>query len=404
MNHRPSQSIQKYYLYTLFTQLRFTRIVNVIFLVHFLKFSLVQFAALQSLFLFSQFAFEIPSGVLSDLFKKKSVIAIGLFLLILSPLLMTSVNLTNHSLGFAVIVFAFILEGVGNALLSGADDALFFEAIRRDGLEKAYAKIRGRIQLISAIVTGIATFIGGYLYSLNEMSPYFFQAFMLLGAGGVIVSMKEEKSTVESVRVSSQYEKVKDILLVFDEVRRSANVLFLVVFTTLVVAMVNAIFSLLPSYVSDLGFTSSANGTIFMIFSFVGGFVATQAFRLTKVSYRTLSLIIIGLLSVGMILQVQSNAYIFLIGACLLYVTVDILDPIVMEMLNLWVKDSARATLISGLSFAVSLVTMIVNPLIGIVIQQWGTVLMLTVFSFFTVVMIAISYILIFRTSKGKRD
>ncbi|WP_424321084.1 MFS transporter [Lacticaseibacillus chiayiensis] len=333
---------------------------------------------------------------------KKSVIGIGLLLLILSPLLMASVNLTNHELGFVVIVVAFALEGVGNALLSGADTALFFEAIRRDGFGEVYAKIRGRIQLIGAIVTGIATFIGGYLYSLNEMSPYFFQAFMLVGAGGIIVSMKEEKSSAEPFSVSSRHEKVKDILLVFDEVRKSANVLFLVVFTTLVTAMVNAIFSLLPSYVSDLGFTSSANGIIFMIFSFVGGLVATQAFRLTKVSYRTLSLIVIGLLCVGLFFQMQPNRYTFLVGACLLYVTVDILDPIVMEMLNLWVKDSARATLISGLSFAISLVTMIVNPLIGIVIQQWGTVLMLTLFSAFTVIMITFSYFFIFRTNKEK--
>ncbi|RXT27233.1 hypothetical protein BVJ53_04650 [Lacticaseibacillus chiayiensis] len=36
MSHQTFGNIHKYYLYTLFTQLRFTRIVNVIFLVHFL--------------------------------------------------------------------------------------------------------------------------------------------------------------------------------------------------------------------------------------------------------------------------------------------------------------------------------------------------------------------------------
>lgn len=47
---------------------------------------------------------------------------------------------------------------MGNALLSGADEALFFEAIRRDGLAKQYAKIRGEAQFIGAIVVGAATF------------------------------------------------------------------------------------------------------------------------------------------------------------------------------------------------------------------------------------------------------
>lgn len=66
----------------------------------------------------------------------------------------------------------------------------------------------------------------------------------------------------------------------------------------------------------------------------------------------------------------------------------DILDPIVLEMLNLWVKDSARATLISGLSFATSLVTMLLNPLIGMLIQVYGTIPMLVMVSMFAIVMI----------------
>ena len=71
-----------------------------------------------------------------------------------------------------------------------------------------------------------------------------------------------------------------------------------------------------------------------------------------------------------------------------MYITVDILDPIVLEMLNLWVKDSARATLISGLSFATSLVTMLLNPLIGMLIQVYGTIPMLVMVSMFAIVMI----------------
>ena len=59
-----------------------------------------------------------------------------------------------------------------------------------------------------------------------------------------------------------------------------------------------------------------------------------------------------------------------------------------LEMLNLWVKDSARATLISGLSFATSLVTMLLNPLIGMLIQVYGTIPMLVMVSMFAIVMI----------------
>ena len=328
---RPISNRYKYYWYTVFTQLRFTRIINIIFVVQFLKFNLVQFGLLQSVFLLSQFASELPSGVLGDLFRKKAVIIWGLVLLTISPMVMISASLVGHNFMFTTLLGAFLLEGV---------------------------------------------------------LPYFFQSLMVAVAGLVIFSVREDKrvtATIEKVKEPSQ---VKNILTVFAEIKASTNVLSLFIFTALISAMVNAIFAMLPAYFSKLGFSSSANGLIFMLFSFVGGLVAAQAYRLTKVSSKTLALIVAGILGLGVILQMQASIYFFSAGVCLLYITVDILDPIVLEMLNLWVKDSARATLISGLSFATSLVTMLLNPLIGMLIQVYGTIPMLVMVSMFAIVMI----------------
>jgi fucose permease len=55
---------KKYYLYTIFTQMRFTRIINILLVIQVLKLSLVQFTLLQSIFMFAQFVSEIPSGIL----------------------------------------------------------------------------------------------------------------------------------------------------------------------------------------------------------------------------------------------------------------------------------------------------------------------------------------------------
>lgn len=56
---------------------------------------------------------------------------------------------------FPLLAVSFALEGVGNALLSGADEALFYEGIREDGDEQLYGKIRGNRQLIGSIVLGV---------------------------------------------------------------------------------------------------------------------------------------------------------------------------------------------------------------------------------------------------------
>ncbi|WP_278951527.1 hypothetical protein [Lactobacillus apis] len=47
---------------------------------------------------------------------------------------------------------------------------------------------------------------------------------------------------------------------------------------------------------------------------------------------------------------------------------------------------------------------MIINPVIGAVIQKYGTINMLIAVSLITVMMIAIAYLLIMRTSKNQNE
>lgn len=390
----------KYYLYTAFKNTRFSRITSVLFVVQILKLNLVQFSLLESIYMFAQFFSEIPSGILGDMFQNKKVVLSGLLFSVLTPLITISTLFLPRSLVFPVLVLSFGLEGVANALTSGADDALFYEGIRNDGAENSYGKIRGNMQLISSIILGLATAVGGYLFTLNVKMPYLFQSVFLLGAISIIAVTKEQKkiATSKNEEKESYSSMLKSILSVFKDMVHSPNILFLFIFMIIITAVVNAIFMLLPNYLSQLGFDASANGSVFMLFSFAGGLVATQAYRLIKLKFSTLTILIASILLASTGLQLQSNRYLFLLGAGLLYITLDILDPVVMQMLNLWVGDQSRATFISGLSFATSLVTMIINPIIGAIVQSYGTIIMLTSTTVVTVVLIGIAYVLILRT------
>lgn len=393
----------KYYLYTLFTQLRFTRIINILFIVQSLHFNLIQFAFLQSLFLGGQFISEIPSGIISDLFGKKKIVIIGLITLSLTPIIIITSIHTSNNFRYLILVIAFVLEGVGNALLSGSDDALFYEGIREEGQEKKYAKIRGNMQFISSITLGVATGIGGGLYSYSSILPYICQSFTIIIAIFIIVNVKELKTTaIKKADSSNKKNMVMEIIKVFKEMTATTNIFFIFIFTVITVSVINSIFSFLPNYITKTGFNSSSNGTIFMIYSLLGGLVATQAYHLAKIKIKSLSLLIVFLLVFSLALQIQSNSYIFLIGAGILYNIIDILDPIVMQMLNLWVKDEARATYISGLSFSISLMSMLLNPILGFLIQNIGMVYMLLLITLVTILMIIFAYYMIINSKKDK--
>ena len=391
----------KYYLYIIFTNLRFTRIVNIIFIVQFLGLSLVQFAFFQSIFLFSQLVSEVPSGILGDRFSKKKIVLLGLVLLSITPLLTLSSILLMKDY---VILGAFILEGVGNALLSGADDALFFESLRSEGKEESYGKIRGKLQLISALTLGIATFIGGGLYSITRYLPYFIQSFTLIGSMIIIISIPDnQKHAIEDLNQNG-VPTFKELFSVFHRLLKSTKILFMFAFTTVIVSAINVVFALLPDYFSKIGFSTSTNGAMFMIYSIIGGIVATQAYKISKISVSKLIMLLSLILMISIIFQILPFNTTFIFSLLLLYIIIDILDPIIMEMLHLWVDDNSRATVISGLSFSISLVTMLVNPIIGVGIQVFNMRTTILLISCFIIIMMLISYMLIEKTKGSKKD
>lgn len=390
----------KYYLYIIFTNLRFTRIINVIFIVQFLGLSLVQFAFFQSIFLFSQLISEVPSGILGDRFSKKKIVIVGLVLLSITPLLTFSSNLVTDEYVYYIILCSFVLEGVGNAFLSGADDALFFESLRSEGREESYGKIRGKLQLISALTLGLATFVGGGLYGITRYLPYIIQSLTLLGSMIIIISIPENQKYTRDNFNQNEGSKFKDLLSVFHRMLQSSRILFMFVFTTVIVSTINVVFALLPDYFSKIGFSTSFNGAIFMAYSIIGGIVATQAYKISKIRVSKLILLISLILMVSIVFQIIPFNSTFILSLVLLYIIIDILDPIIMEMLHLWVDDNFRATVISGLSFSISLVTMLINPVIGMGIQLFNLKMTVLMISLFIVVMILISYVLIEKTKK----
>lgn len=392
----------KYYLYIIFTNLRFTRIINLLFIVRFLRLSLVQFAFLQSIFLFSQLVSEVPSGILGDKFSKKKIVLLGLVILSVTPLITLSSILLVKEYIYQVLLAAFILEGVGNALLSGADDALFFELLRSEDNEESYGKIRGKLQLFSALTIGIATFIGSGLYSITRYLPYFIQSLTLIYSMLIILSIPENQKNVTVNSHQNGVSKFKDSFSVFHRLLKSPKILFMFIFTTVIVSAINVVFALLPDYFSNIGFSTSINGAIFMIYSIIGGIVATQVYKISKIRISKLILLLSLILMISIIFQISPFNFTFVFSLLLLYIIIDILDPIIMEMLHLWVDDNSRATVISGLSFSISLVTMLLNPMIGVGIQIFNMRTTILLISCFIIIIILISYLLIEKTKRRK--
>jgi MFS family permease len=122
-----------------------------------------QMLFLQGIFSLSVVIFEIPSGAISDTFKRKYVIAAGYTFLALASL--------SYSLGrtFAVFAVSEVLFGIGLATISGSDTSLMYDTLANHNQEKQFKNILGKASTMSFLSAMIALMISGALgeYSLR---------------------------------------------------------------------------------------------------------------------------------------------------------------------------------------------------------------------------------------------
>lgn len=383
----------QYYLYTLCIQMRFTRIIGILYLTQNTKINLIEFATLQSIFALSQFVMEIPSGIISDYFKRKVVLTSGLLLSGVAQIIICSSFVLNSASPFWIVAFAFILEGFARALLSGSDQALFYEKLQESKSTGIYEKVVGRNQFISAISLGLATFLGGVMYAHAIQLPYIMQVVFTLAAIGIIVSIKEIKSVPQKKPTKQEFSQYKKMFRELGEVRSNHQVLFMLFFTCLLYAIINTIFGIMPDYLNTLGFTSAQNGMVIMLLDFIGGLIAMQSYRLSRLTLGHLVTVTCVMMIGGLLFTLIGESKLLLfIGLGLFYIIIDLLYPISLKLYNDYVSDNIRATFLSMTSFITTAVMMLLYPLFGYVVEKNGMNKLLLVTVIVTVPLLTVAF------------
>lgn len=112
---------------------------------------------LQLAFFWSNFLFEIPTGIIGDKIGRKWSLVIAFALLVINAIGMIAFK------QFSFFFLLFVLEGVAFAFRSGANSALLYDSLKLIGKKDEYVKHISRISTLSSVVLGVSMVIGGYL-------------------------------------------------------------------------------------------------------------------------------------------------------------------------------------------------------------------------------------------------
>lgn len=113
----------------------------------------VQISLLVAIQYGSQLLFELPTGAFADMVGRKWSSAAGYFCLGLSA------TLILVSRGFSDLLLAVVIGGLGDALLSGALEALMYDSHKQDGVERTFSATLARNSFWYQVALGGANYL-----------------------------------------------------------------------------------------------------------------------------------------------------------------------------------------------------------------------------------------------------
>lgn len=168
------------------------------------KISLFEVSILVAIQYASQLLLELPTGAFADLFSRKTSIALGYFLWMVSSLVVLIAP------GFWVIALAVVIGGLAESFLSGSLEALLYDSHKQDGTEDKFSKALADNNVLFQVGLIVGTISGGFLYNIWFALPYLLYALLCLIAAILTFLMIEPRIDSEKFTVQNYLRQIKD--------------------------------------------------------------------------------------------------------------------------------------------------------------------------------------------------
>ena len=324
------------------------------------------------------YIFEIPSGVIADMYGKKVELIICFIFYIISFLLFFLAS------GFGIFALAMILFGLGEAFRSGTHKAMIMSFLDHNNIADSKTKVYGQTRAMSLIGSMVMSIVAivfviwlpeiKYLF-LISIIPYIIDMFLIASYPNYLnekrhsdFSLKEFlKQNVESVKYTFKDKKVRR--LVFDEALYQAGYKSIKDYVQpLIIAL-----SISAGLVAFKNFTEDENlkiyiGIIYAIIYLISSFASRNSYKVAK-KVNHFSLVNFMWLASGIVALVLSfmtnNLFIIFTSFILIYIFINLRKPVMIEEIGNASDKTKRASVLSIEAQLASLLLVIFAPIIG---------------------------------------
>ena len=322
-------------------------------------FSMVEIGVAEGVFHVASLLFEVPSGVISDVFGRKYSLVCSKLMGLISSLLMA------FSRGLPDVCVALVFGAFGYNFESGAREALAYDSLKIQGKEEGYLRYSAADMMIfrvggasSSLLAGLSLVLGYRIANLLDAAMDFVCMLLALALVEVRIEPVHVKERVW-VRIRHCVRETVDFLLSQAGARR----------IMLMNAFAGAISILLSFFLQAqlplAGLQHAYLGPALFVIGLGGALGARLSLRLAGMKYAGLYALCLGGVLLGFGLGASGVPLLMIAGGFAAGMFDDLLQVRTDALLNDRFPSSQRATLVSVSSLCFSLVMIGMSPLAG---------------------------------------
>ena len=357
-------------------------------------FSLLQIGILESIFHIASSCFEIPSGVVADVFGRKRTLALSKLVSVLSCLAMI---LSDN---FGTVAFAIAFSAISYNLESGTIEALAYDSLKSVKQEEKYNQYASTEMMLYRITSSTATLCAGVALWLGYKKAYAIDIFFGIIALGIACSLREisgftgadgeptnpqtddhkqkqmseekqermneeetDQKNIQNIRISERLQNVITESWHFMKNNRKARSIMIV--NALIGSVSTLVLFFLQAKLPLAGLNEALLGPALFVMGLGAALGAKVVGYFPNWKYKKYVILSgIGVLSAfGM--TFSGNPYLMVLGGFAGSFADDFLEVRTDILLNDMIPSEQRATLISVNSFTFSLVMIVMSTLMG---------------------------------------
>lgn len=342
-------------------------------------FSLVQIGFAETIFHITSLIFEIPSGLLADIYGRKKMLIISSIMAVIGNVIMAL------SVDFWMVCVSLAFHALSYNFASGSGDALAYDSLKSVNQQDAYERYASNQLIIYRTGSAISTLCAGLALFMGYRLAYILSAFTHLTALLVTFRLEEVRTGTEEVRTGMEDETdrgiqvvtriLKEIIKYFADsilfLKNNSMAARLMFSNSLVGAADILLLFFLQAKLTSAGISNSGLGIALFAMEMGGILGASLIVKSRKSSYRSIFFICsIGVIA-GVLLEHTGIALTMTLGGFISAMADDALQVRTDARLQDVFPSEQRATLISISSFTFSVIMIVLSPLAGYFFAMW---------------------------------